>query len=261
MANPEKLKQMQAVLAKLRKQNTFSDVAITLDKRSQVLAHLPVLAVGFKGFLPDKTCSTIANSKKKKGTHKVAQFDPRNPNVTPETLELLLDYVYLGEVNFSALQPLQVFNLLVAADSYKELVGLQTNCKRHLHQSIDINNIFSLLKAAHEKKKDDIKQYGLDWAAANYSQFVGNREGVRLLGIELFQEVSIEITQISAAKKEPLAAPEEAPNTLLDHLHELHSKMPYADCTATVEGKQVQFHRSEERRVGKECRSRWSPYH
>ena len=23
----------------------------------------------------------------------------------------------------------------------------------------------------------------------------------------------------------------------------------------------VRFHRSEERRVGKECRSRWSPYH
>ena len=25
--------------------------------------------------------------------------------------------------------------------------------------------------------------------------------------------------------------------------------------------KQRQIHRSEERRVGKECRSRWSPYH
>ena len=29
---------------------------------------------------------------------------------------------------------------------------------------------------------------------------------------------------------------------------------------ATVE-KQPQYDRSEERRVGKECRSRWSPYH
>ena len=37
--------------------------------------------------------------------------------------------------------------------------------------------------------------------------------------------------------------------------------------TEDVEGIQVHrygahiFHRSEERRVGKECRSRWSPYH
>ena len=26
-------------------------------------------------------------------------------------------------------------------------------------------------------------------------------------------------------------------------------------------GSEVKIHRSEERRVGKECRSRWSPYH
>ena len=28
-----------------------------------------------------------------------------------------------------------------------------------------------------------------------------------------------------------------------------------------MEGKEVSWMRSEERRVGKECRSRWSPYH
>ena len=28
-----------------------------------------------------------------------------------------------------------------------------------------------------------------------------------------------------------------------------------------VEGKLLMIERSEERRVGKECRSRWSPYH
>src|SRR3712207_3681269 len=30
---------------------------------------------------------------------------------------------------------------------------------------------------------------------------------------------------------------------------------------ANIVGHTMQFHRSEERRVGKECRSRWSPYH
>ncbi len=29
----------------------------------------------------------------------------------------------------------------------------------------------------------------------------------------------------------------------------------------TKEGKEKELDRSEERRVGKECRSRWSPYH
>src|SRR5574344_2555027 len=31
--------------------------------------------------------------------------------------------------------------------------------------------------------------------------------------------------------------------------------------TAVVSAKQIHISRSEERRVGKECRSRWSPYH
>ena len=30
---------------------------------------------------------------------------------------------------------------------------------------------------------------------------------------------------------------------------------------ALADPKYRKFHRSEERRVGKECRSRWSPYH
>src|SRR6516225_12105410 len=34
--------------------------------------------------------------------------------------------------------------------------------------------------------------------------------------------------------------------------------LPYPEGNAILQAK---FHRSEERRVGKECRSRWSPYH
>ena len=32
-------------------------------------------------------------------------------------------------------------------------------------------------------------------------------------------------------------------------------------CNATFKDKPIMTRRSEERRVGKECRSRWSPYH
>ena len=32
-------------------------------------------------------------------------------------------------------------------------------------------------------------------------------------------------------------------------------------CIASLNGCGSKFNRSEERRVGKECRSRWSPYH
>ena len=41
-------------------------------------------------------------------------------------------------------------------------------------------------------------------------------------------------------------------------LHVLSHGLHYASCV--FEGERV-YDRSEERRVGKECRSRWSPYH
>ena len=41
---------------------------------------------------------------------------------------------------------------------------------------------------------------------------------------------------------------------------ERYSRM-YYDLSINIEGIDAIHHRSEERRVGKECRSRWSPYH
>ena len=45
-----------------------------------------------------------------------------------------------------------------------------------------------------------------------------------------------------------------------DKLHIGHSYTTVA-CDALARFKRMQGYRSEERRVGKECRSRWSPYH
>src|SRR5260370_36306377 len=41
----------------------------------------------------------------------------------------------------------------------------------------------------------------------------------------------------------------------------IHSRLPHDASPAEVDGLVREYVRSEERRVGKECRSRWSPYH
>ena len=41
----------------------------------------------------------------------------------------------------------------------------------------------------------------------------------------------------------------------------LHKKYQFIDTNYSIPSSNVALCRSEERRVGKECRSRWSPYH
>ena len=53
--------------------------------------------------------------------------------------------------------------------------------------------------------------------------------------------------------------------TIFGFTHEVYKKIKknifMKSKKEVVEFEVVNYHRSEERRVGKECRSRWSPYH
>ena len=58
---------------------------------------------------------------------------------------------------------------------------------------------------------------------------------------------------------DPLTPIEETLRALDDLVHQ--GKVRYIACSTLSAWQVVEAHRSEERRVGKECRSRWSPYH
>ena len=49
--------------------------------------------------------------------------------------------------------------------------------------------------------------------------------------------------------------------SLLNGPEEMSQKGRVFGHTTVYPGAAIGYHRSEERRVGKECRSRWSPYH
>ena len=65
--------------------------------------------------------------------------------------------------------------------------------------------------------------------------------------------------KLSDANKKLLKANREKTMQVLVTTHEL--KSPFSDIETLIMVLKFKYWRSEERRVGKECRSRWSPYH
>jgi len=79
--------------------------------------------------------------------------------------------------------------------------------------------------------------------------------------------------EVSGDTPEPTSTPEPAPTpepldvsyagptqTTSDQVN-LKGEVALKGAKVKINGKRATVHRSEERRVGKECRSRWSPYH
>ena len=66
---------------------------------------------------------------------------------------------------------------------------------------------------------------------------------------------------IKEIQQEILRMKKEQDVCILAHAYQGQEILEVADYMGDSYGLSVQASRSEERRVGKECRSRWSPYH
>src|SRR3712207_8943511 len=82
--------------------------------------------------------------------------------------------------------------------------------------------------------------------------FFQAEDGIRDIGVTGVQTCALPIfAELAAVLAAPLPVHDDPGRTRGDHL----------GTPAGVDREEEEVHRSEERRVGKECRSRWSPYH
>src|SRR5256886_4273551 len=80
-------------------------------------------------------------------------------------------------------------------------------------------------------------------------KFVGRMYGLDRATTQRRSEELLDFMQLADRPKTMIA----------DYSHGMQKKLALA--AAVIHGPRILFLRSEERRVGKECRSRWSPYH
>src|SRR3712207_237903 len=118
-----------------------------------------------------------------------------------------------------------------------------------------------------DKAKDIIREIGVETGGSNI-QFAINPADGRMIAIEMNPRVSRSSALASKATGFPIAkiASKLAVGYTLDELRNDITRETPACFEPTIDYCVVKvprftFERSEERRVGKECRSRWSPYH
>src|SRR2546430_3387990 len=94
--------------------------------------------------------------------------------------------------------------------------------------------------------------------------FFQAEDGIRDLTVTGVQTCALPISRVTGAMakaSKPCSILQSIPGTKF--LPETLSQLsPCSRECSTIEARETKpLHRSEERRVGKECRSRWSPYH
>jgi len=221
----------------LRDKN-FSDVTISAGRKN-ILLHSYVLWLRGPELIPAKEKTNLEKNKKKKASSNLT-FNLKE-GITPQTLWQISEYIYGGNVRLSCLTPAEILYLNVGAKVFK-LDRLSYLCERYLKETMTMEVVFGLLRLAHDLKEENVKNFCLSYAIKNYPQFIGNKDGVHILGIDLFQEV-VTKSQDSSSVKDDLPATAPA-NHYYDHWRQLHDEMLWSDSAAKVGSEKIKFHKA-----------------
>ena len=222
-------------MKKLLLDDTFSDLVIYIGKES-VQAHAGIVCVRCPeliGFPQDD---------KKKASKKKLEVKLKDSNVASGSIMTkVLEFLYTGMVDFPKVSDKEIL-LLIGAARFFKLNRLCYLCERWLREHMTIESVFHLLKDATDLNESRVKGFCLSFALAHYNEFISNKDGIYILGIELFQEV------VAAFQSNPTPPPEmkaeENPDTLIEDFQKLYNQMPYSDITLQIRGESIKAHRS-----------------
>ncbi len=117
------------------------------------------------------------------------------------------------------------------ASAHFKLERLRNLCEKHVQSILSMETVFALLKHANQTSSLTIKAMGLEWALFHYPEFVGNKQGLAVLGLELFQEIVAELApQIAVRDKVSVIR---LPHTPADTIYSDYQKLYLAISTAS----------------------------
>lgn len=219
---------------KLLMDDTYADLIIKVGNES-VQAHAAVVCCRCTEIV------TIQDEKLKK-TKKKIEVKIKEGNVASAAImNKVLEFLYTGMVDFPKITDKELLHLTVASRFFK-LGRLSYLCERWMKEHMTIESVFNLLRAASDLNEQRIKGYCLQFALQHYNEFISNKDGIYILGIELFQEI-VAAFQTNPAPPEDMKGAEN-PDTLLQDFRRLYDQMPFSDGSIVIGGETIRFHRA-----------------
>jgi len=197
--------------------------------------HRCVIASRCEEILP---MPTDLDKKKKKDTSTVKLKEGVQNQII---LVKVLEYIYTDTVNFPKLDAPAILYLRQAADHFK-IDRLGWLCEDYLVNTMNMDNVFPILKASHEMHEARIKDFCMKFALEHYNEFVANKNGLHILGIDLFQEVVA--GQADQKRFQAIKLREEPKSTLISDYKRMYEVMPYNDIKFSIDGEEIVCHKS-----------------
>lgn len=219
---------------KLLLDDTFADLVIKVGNET-VQAHAAIVSSRCEELLgpPQDTQSKKARKK--------LEVKIKDGAIPPGIITKVLEFLYTGMVDFPKLTDKEILSLVSAARYFK-LSRLAYLCERWLREHMTIESVFHLLKVATDLKEERVKGFCLQFALGHYNEFISNKDGIYILGIELFQEV-VAAFQTNPQPPQEMR-PEDHPDTLLDDFKRMYEGMPYSDITFMIRNESIRCHKA-----------------
>lgn len=222
---------------KLLLDDTFTDLAIKVGNDT-VYAHAAIVGSRCEEIISFQPDDKFERAKKQKKKLEIKIKD--DAIASGATMNRVLEFLYTGGIEFPKMTDRDIL-LLIKAARFLKLTRLTYLCEKWISEHLTLDNIFDSLKAANELNEERIKGFCMQFALQNYNSVISNKNGIFILGIELFQEV---VASFQQNPKPPEPIKPIPQDTLLEDLRKLYHEMPYSDFIVTLGQENIRCHKA-----------------
>ena len=117
-------------------------------------------------------------------------------------LTQIMEWCYTGTLDFKSLSICDVMVIMKAAKAL-DIPHLEFICDQYIHSELTVDSSFIIIKQAKLLEMNNIKDMAYHFAFDKWSQFAAHKGGMDIIGIEIFQDLTINMNNRANLPKPP----------------------------------------------------------